>query len=191
MTDPYDPNRAADPLPPAPPAPWAAPAPSSVPPSDPYSSPPVPSAPPGPWHVPTTPAPSAPPPVVYPPVSGSPATAPFPTTSYQPQAGDVYGYDPVSGQPLSDKSKIIAGLLQLVPGFIFGLGGIGRLYAGHTSLGIAQLVATFVGWASFWCGFVLAFPFFIFIGAWLWFVIDGIVLLAGRPVDGKGRLLRT
>jgi len=27
--------------------------------------------------------------------------------------------------------------------------------------------------------------------AWLWFVVDGIVLLAGHPRDGQGRLLRT
>ena len=91
----------------------------------------------------------------------------------------------------SEKSKILAGLLQILPGFLLGLGGIGRLYAGHTTLGVIQLVATVVGWISFWCGFVLIVPFFVFAAMWLWFVIDGIVLLVGRPVDGQGRLLRT
>ncbi|BCB86116.1 hypothetical protein [Phytohabitans suffuscus] len=105
-------------------------------------------------------------------------------------AAYVYAYDPVSGLPYSDKSKVAAGLLQLLPGFLIGLGGIGRLYAGNTSLGVTQIVLTLVGWMSFWCGFVLLFPFVVYFGLWLWFTIDGIVLLAGRSVDGQGRLLR-
>lgn len=101
------------------------------------------------------------------------------------------GYDPVTGQPLSDKSKIVAGLLQLVPGFFIGLGGLGRLYAGHTGLGVAQLVVTALSWTAFWCGFAFLFVPWVLTGfAWLWFVIDGIVLMAGRPVDAYGRPLR-
>ena len=91
----------------------------------------------------------------------------------------------------SDKSKIVAGLLQLIPGFLLGLGGIGRLYAGHTMLGIIQLVATVMGWISFWCGFAFVLPFFVFAAMWIWFVIDGVVLLVGRPVDGRGRPMRS
>lgn len=101
------------------------------------------------------------------------------------------GFDPVTGQPLSDKSKVVAGLLQLLPGALLGLGGIGRLYAGNTGLGVAQIILSVVGWISFWCGFLLFFPFLVFAGAWIWFVIDGIVMLVGRPMDGQGRLLRT
>ena len=98
----------------------------------------------------------------------------------------------MTGQPLSDKSKVIAGLLQLVLGFLFTLGGVGRLYAGNTSLGIGQLVASVIGWLTFWCGFFAFFiPWIAWFGIWLWFVIDGIVMLAGRPVDGQGRLLRS
>jgi TM2 domain-containing membrane protein YozV len=66
-----------------------------------------------------------------------------------------YGADPLSGQPYSAKSKVTAGVLQLLPGFLFGLGGIGRLYAGNTVVGVLQLVATLVGWTAFWCGFLL------------------------------------
>jgi TM2 domain-containing membrane protein YozV len=91
----------------------------------------------------------------------------------------------------SDKNKIVAGLLQIVPGFLMGLGGIGRLYAGHTTLGVIQLAATVFGWISFWCGFVFVVPFLVFAAMWIWFVIDGIVLLAGRSLDGQGRLLRS
>ena len=102
-----------------------------------------------------------------------------------PQYQDPYAVE------WSNKSKIVAGLLQILPGFVLGLGGIGRLYAGHTALGFIQLAATVVGWISFWCGFALFLPFFVFAAMWIWFVIDGIVLLAGRPVDGQGRLLRS
>jgi hypothetical protein len=85
---------------------------------------------------------------------------------YDPQA--PYGRDPVSGFPYSDRSKVVAGLLQL-----FLPIGIGRLYAGHTGIGIAQFVLTL----------------FFGIGM-IWAFIDGIVILAGRPTDGRGRPLR-
>ncbi|MDI1461804.1 TM2 domain-containing protein [Catellatospora sp. KI3] len=120
---------------------------------------------------------------------------------YQPYAiapASVGGYA-TSGYPggpgVSDKSKVAAGLLQLLPGFFMGLGGIGRLYAGHNTIGILQICASVVGWISFWCGiflniFVLFIPFLIYGAIWLWFVIDGIIMLAGNPVDGQGRPLR-
>jgi TM2 domain-containing membrane protein YozV len=101
-----------------------------------------------------------------------------------------YGYDQY-GQPLSDKSKVVAGLLQLVPGFFFAVGGIGRLYAGDTSLGVIQLAATLVGWAALVCGLVLIVPWVISAAVWVWFVVDGILLLAGSPRDKQGRLLRS
>ncbi|MFC0526146.1 hypothetical protein [Phytohabitans kaempferiae] len=130
------------------------------------------------------------------PTSGVPqhySPSPYAPAPYSPgpygYAGS-YGFDPLTGLPYSDKSRVAAGLLQLLPGFLIGLGGIGRLYAGNMGLGIAQIVLTLVGWISFWCGFLLVFPFIIYFGLWLWFTIDGIVVLAGRPMDGQGRLLR-
>jgi hypothetical protein len=147
---------------------------------------------------------SAPPPPVDPyrsadpyPVSGTPATAPLPSphapppASYGGYGATAYGYDQVTGQALSDKSKVVAGLLQIVLGFLFTLGGVGRLYAGNTAVGMVQLAASLVAWASFWCGFVAGFPFVLWFGIWLWFVIDGVMMIAGRPVDGQGRLLRS
>ena len=136
------------------------------------------------------PGPPRPEPVVYPPVSAQPAP-PYPPAA--PTSG--YGFAvpipaPLPVRPLSDKSKVVAGLLQLLPGVALGLNGLGRLYAGQVGLGVVQLAATAVGWISFWCGFLLVFPFAVFFAVWLWAVIDGIVLLAGRPVDGQGRLLR-
>lgn len=78
-----------------------------------------------------------------------------------------------SGQPFSDKSKTVAGLLQLLG--LFGIAGIGRIYLGHTGLGIAQLL---VGWVT--CG----------LGAVIWGVIDALLILTDKVGDPWGRPLR-
>ncbi|MFG1922495.1 NINE protein [Cryptosporangium sp. NPDC048952] len=129
------------------------------------------------------------------PYGGQPA---YPVPQPPTYAGAAaYGIDPKSGRPFSEKSKLAAGLLQLLPGFFLGLGGIGRLYAGHSVMGTAQLVTSLLGWGSFWlaiCGSFLIVPllfFFVYAAGWLWFVIDGIVLMAGNPTDGEGRPLRS
>ena len=76
-----------------------------------------------------------------------------------------YGYDP-SGRPLSDKSKVTAGILQILLG---GL-GIGRFYTGHTGMAIGQLVT---------CG-----------GCGVWALIDGIIFLTSNDrTDSQGRIL--
>ncbi|MDX3077970.1 TM2 domain-containing protein [Streptomyces sp. NPDC088354] len=92
---------------------------------------------------------------------------------YPPQGGYTgdpnapYGYDPY-GRPLSDKSKIVAGVLQLLLG---GL-GIGRFYVGDVGIGIAQLLT---------CG-----------GFGIWSLIDGILFLTSNDrTDSQGRLLRS
>ncbi|MEH3157116.1 MAG: TM2 domain-containing protein [Gordonia paraffinivorans] len=95
-----------------------------------------------------------------------------------------FGRDPHSGLPLSDKSKIIAGLLQ----FFLGWLGIGRFYMGSNAIAVCQLLL-----------FLLSFPLLFFFGfgvvTWfavaLWTFIDAIVLLVGNPRDGQGRLLRS
>jgi hypothetical protein len=95
---------------------------------------------------------------------------PVPAVGHYPAGPDPqapYGREPVTGQPYSDRSKVIAGLLQLFLPF-----GVGRLYSGHIGIGIAQLVLALFG-----------------IGV-LWAFIDGIVILAGRPTDPYGRPLR-
>jgi TM2 domain-containing membrane protein YozV len=75
-----------------------------------------------------------------------------------------------AGMPTSDKSKLVAGLLQI---FLGGFGA-GRFYTGHTSKAIWQIVAT---WLT--CGF----------GA-IWPLIDGIMILAKGGTDAQGRPLR-
>jgi TM2 domain-containing membrane protein YozV len=127
-------------------------------------------------------------PVPYPP----PAAAYDQPGYYQPGYGQpgqaMAGVDPVTGQPFSDKSKIVAGLLQLGLGF-FTLGGVGRLYAGNTTVGVIQIVASLIAWICFICGFFVFVTWPIWFVVWLWSVIDAIVILAGRPVDGQGRPL--
>ena len=73
------------------------------------------------------------------------------------------------GVPLSDKSKIIGGVLNIVLPF-----GIGRFYTGQVGMGLAQLLVTI-----FTFGIGSVWPF-----------IDGILLLVNGGYDGEGRRLR-
>ncbi len=84
-----------------------------------------------------------------------------------------YGRHPLTGEPLSDKSKTVAGLLQLIG--LFGLVGIGRIYLGETGLGIAQLVVGIVT-----CG----------VGAVVWGIIDAVLIFTDKVRDSEGRPLR-
>jgi TM2 domain-containing membrane protein YozV len=81
-----------------------------------------------------------------------------------------YGIEPLTGLPYSDKSKMVAGLLQL----FLGSFGVGRFYTGHIGIGVAQIC---VAW--FTCGLGLIWP-----------IVDGIMMLTGRVTDAQGRPLR-
>ncbi|MFJ4675306.1 MULTISPECIES: TM2 domain-containing protein [unclassified Kitasatospora] len=75
--------------------------------------------------------------------------------------------NPAQNPPLSDKSKLVAGLLQI----FLGSFGIGRFYTGHVGIGVAQLLT---------CG-----------GLGFWALIDGIIfLVSDTRTDAQGRLLR-
>jgi hypothetical protein len=126
---------------------------------------------------PTTP-PSSPPPgspqPPPPPQYGAPGPAPaYPAQGYgpypgglpMPQPGAPYGVDQY-GRPYSDKSKVVAGVLQIVLGGV----GAGRWYTGHYGIAAAQLVT---------CG-----------GLGIWALIDGIMMLVGNVTDPQGRPLR-
>ena len=102
----------------------------------------------------------------YPPPPGQ-----YPQAYMDPAA--PYGRHPLTGEPLSDKSKIVAGLLQLIG--LFGLVGIGRIYLGYTGLGIAQLVVGLIT-----CG----------IGAIVWGIIDAVLIFTDKVRDPEGRPLR-
>jgi TM2 domain-containing membrane protein YozV len=81
-----------------------------------------------------------------------------------------YGIHPGTGVPYSDKSKIVAGLLQVLLPL-----GIGRFYIGDSKTGGWQLAVTLLT-----CG----------VGA-LWPFIDGIVILVTDSRDVEGRILRS
>ncbi|MCC5582337.1 TM2 domain-containing protein [Microtetraspora sp. AC03309] len=115
-----------------------------------------------------------PPPAGFPPPAGyqpPPGYAPYPLAFVDPNA--PFGRHPVTGEPLSDKSKVVAGLLQLVG--LFGFVGIGRIYLGETGFGVAQLIVGLIT-----CG----------IGAVIWGLIDAILILTDRVRDPYGRPLR-
>jgi TM2 domain-containing membrane protein YozV len=80
-------------------------------------------------------------------------------------------HDPATGLPWSDKSKVVAGVLQIVLGGF----GAGRFYTGHHGMAALQLVVTLVT-----CG----------LGS-LWGLIDGIMILVNNnTTDAQGRVLR-
>jgi TM2 domain-containing membrane protein YozV len=73
----------------------------------------------------------------------------------------------VSTPTQSEKSKVVAGLLQL---FLGGF-GIGRFYTGHVGMAIGQLLT---------CG-----------GLGVWALIDAIIFfVSNERTDKQGRLLR-
>jgi hypothetical protein len=112
-------------------------------------------------------APPPPPPPPPPPLPPGYAAAGPPGYGYPypyPLPGAPYGIDRF-GRPYSDKSKIIAGVLQIV----LGVFGAGRWYTGHYGIAVAQLLT---------CG-----------GLGVWSLIDGIVMLAGDVTDPEGRPL--
>lgn len=83
-----------------------------------------------------------------------------------PTPAAPFGVDP-QGRPYSDKSKVVAGVLQL---FLGGLGA-GRFYVGSTGVAIAQLLT---------CG-----------GLGVWALIDAILFFTSNDrTDSQGRILR-
>jgi TM2 domain-containing membrane protein YozV len=119
------------------------------------------------------------------PVSGYPGYPGYPVSGQPGYAGAQPGYAPgyppgyapgyppqfdAHGRPLSDKSRVIAGVL----GITLGGFGVGRFYTGHTGIAVAQLVVTLVT-----CGL-----------GHFWGLIDGILLLTNGGTDAQGRVLR-
>jgi TM2 domain-containing membrane protein YozV len=118
--------------------------------------------------------PQNPPPPPYgqgtPPPYGQPGYPVPPPGAYGVSSTTPYGIHPVTGIPYSDKSKLVAGLLQILIPL-----GIGRFYIGDNKTGVWQLVVTILT-----CG----------IGA-LWPFIDGIIMLATDSKDANGYMLRS
>ena len=119
---------------------------------------------------PPPPPPTPPPAPHQAPAYAAPAAGPVPPGAYGVSSQAPYGLHPATGLPYSDKSKLAAGLLQILLPF-----GIGRYYTGHTSIAIWQTVATVLT-----CGL-----------AHIWTLIDGILMLVHDDTkDAAGYILR-
>ena len=109
------------------------------------------------------------PPGGYPPPPAGPPGQPQPYAppgNYAITPGAPYGIEPRSGLPYSDKQKLVVGLLQLM------FPGVGRIYAGYTGIGIAQLVSLF------------------FCVGGIWGIVDAVLILSGKVPDAEGKPLR-
>lgn len=103
------------------------------------------------------------------PISAGPTNSPplrplNPSQPINPYGGSQWMLGPIRA-PRSDKNRLTAALLNVFPGF-------GRLYLGHTAVGVLQLITTCMGVGVIW--------------SW----VDGIYILAGGVKhDGYGREL--
>lgn len=124
-----------------------------------------------PTSVPGTPTPDTSPA----PYGASPSSY-GPPPGYGPQGYGTdlsapFGRNPYTGEAYSDKSKVTAGVLQIV----LGAFGAGRFYVGDPGTAVAQIAVT---WLT--CG----------IGG-IWPLVDGILMLTGSKTrDPQGRPLR-
>ncbi len=146
---------------------------------------------PGETPPPSYPPPSYPPPSYPPPYqSAQPGQfpGPYPPGQYPPGQYPPAGFDPaapfgrhpLTGEPFSDKSKVVAGLLQLLG--LVGVVGIGRIYLGYTTLGITQLIGGVVlGIVTCGIGFIVPV---------IWGIIDATLILTDKVRDPAGRPLR-
>ncbi len=110
------------------------------------------------------------PPFLAPPTWQAPPMMPPPQMNpmWRPPPPPMVPMYPAYGQPpgaYSDKSRVVAGLLQILLPF-----GVGRFYTGHHGIAVAQLLT---------CG-----------GFGVWSLIDGIIILVNGGTDGYGRQLR-
>ena len=116
------------------------------------------------------------PPGLYPPPLYPPGQ--YPPAGFDPAA--PFGRHPLTGEPFSDKSKVVAGLLQLLG--LVGVVGIGRIYLGYTTLGITQLIGGVVlGIVTCGIGFIVPV---------IWGIIDATLILTDKVRDPAGRPLR-
>lgn len=86
---------------------------------------------------------------------------------------------------VSDKSRLVITLLSGIPGLVFDIGGIHRLYLGKTGTGVTMLVLSIVGW--FTCWFLVGIP--MLIAVWIWSLIDFIFAVSGKMKDRNGDLV--
>jgi TM2 domain-containing membrane protein YozV len=134
--------------------------------------PPIPSGPPpgpGPQRptIPSAPfsTPGAPPPAPTFAPNSPPMQQMMPSYNFAPAPM----YAPVQFLPVSDRSRVLAGVLNII------LPGVGRMYLGYVAQGVVQLLTTI------FCGV-----------GYIWALVDGILMLTGHTkIDGYGRILQS
>ena len=119
------------------------------------------------------------PPPYYPPPGNFPPPLQYPP-GYYPDPAAPYGRNPITGEPFSDKSKVVAGLLQLLG--LVGVLGVGRLYLGYNTLGLIQLIGGLL-FGIVTCGFGFIVPV-------VWGIVDAVLILTDKVRDPVGRPLR-
>ena len=120
------------------------------------------------------------PPPYYPPPGNFPPPLQYPPPGFYPDPAAPYGRHPITGEPFSDKSKVVAGLLQLLG--LVGVLGVGRLYLVYTTLGVTQLVGGLV-LGILTCGIGFIVPV-------IWGIVDAVLILTDKVRDPMGRPLR-
>jgi TM2 domain-containing membrane protein YozV len=91
------------------------------------------------------------------------------------------------GEQFSDRSGVVAGMLQLLLGWV----GAGRMYTGHVGIALAQFGIVWVVALLTLCAGAATAEMWVL--AWLgmaWPVVDGVILLCGGQRDRQGRRLR-
>lgn len=145
-----------------------------------YYRPPPGQFPPPAGQFPPPPPQYPPPPGHFPPPLNFPPPMPYPALGFYPDPAAPFGRHSFSGEPLSAKSKVVAGLLQLLG--LFGFLGIGRIYLGYTGFGIAQLLGGLtIGVLTCGIGFIVPV---------VWGIIDAVLIFSDRVRDPEGRPLR-
>jgi TM2 domain-containing membrane protein YozV len=149
------------------------------PPPPPGQNPP-PYYPPPPGQFPPTPGQYPPPQGQFPPPYYPPPSGQYPPPGFYPDPAAPYGRHPLTGEPFSDKSKVVAGLLQLLG--LVGVLGIGRIYLGNTTLGLTQLLGCLV-FGIITCGIGFIVPV-------IWGIVDAVLIFTDKVRDPAGRPLR-
>ena len=126
------------------------------------------------------PADYGPPPGLYGPPPGAFPPPYYPPPGFYADPMAPYGRHPVTGEPFSDKSRVVAGLLQLLG--LVGILGIGRIYVGQTAFGVAQLIGCLL-FGIVTCGIGFIVPA-------IWGIVDAVLIFTDRVRDADGRPLR-
>jgi TM2 domain-containing membrane protein YozV len=117
---------------------------------------------------------------------GARPLSPIPYPGLPASAPPVAAY-PFDDEQMSDRSGAVAGVLQLLLGWV----GAGRLYTGHVAVALMQLGVVWTVVLSTMCLGVGASQAWVLTMLGLtWPVVDGVIFMCGGQRDSQGRRLR-